>query len=64
MTMKNKGKNKENEETRYFEIFSNLILIYRINMFEEKCLVQFLRVDTNIEVGHAYRGDARFSKKY
>ena len=38
-------------------------MVYRIDMFEERCLVQLLRVGTYIEVGYAYRGIARFSRK-
>ena len=38
-------------------------MVYRIDMFEERCLVQLLRVGTYTEVGHAYRGVARFSRK-
>ena len=37
--------------------------VIEIDMFEKKCLVQLLRVGTNIEVGQSYRGDMRFSRK-
>ena len=48
--------NKGNIETRYFEIFSNWIMVYRIDMLEEKWLVQLLRY-------LVYRGRTRISRR-